>query len=422
MASEKKLDSKQDTSRDRKATASLTVLHARPLSDLGSLQTDLMQADSRVADLFLRFVRETSMAIHDEVKLLSLIANYTFQTFPQASHFVLVTQEPGSDNMIPLLACSRSGDVPPIPLSTTLVKTVINEGVSLLYSETEDKLQSSESIQLSRISTAICAPLFNHKKTFGVIQLDIRKPSKGCFGRREVDLLAVFAIHVALVLDNLRLIREQAAALESTINALIHSLTLKDPDTARHSERVKSVAIYIGRKLGLRGSSLEALGMAALLHDLGKHGIRNEVLLKPARLSEKERVEMSMHSEHTQDILDKIRFPDHLKDVPLMAAYHHEKMDGSGPYKISGNDIPIQSRIVSVADAFDALLSKRVYKEAKPVEEVLAILEKGSGKIWDPSVVDEFRNEAPNILTMVYGVRQKRTRSFQSPQDQGRAA
>lgn len=305
--------------------------------------------------------------------------------------------------MEPRIARARTGKAPEIALSSTLVTKVMKEGIALLYTQPDGKEGSTESILLSGIKTALCAPLTSRDEAFGVMQLDIRHPATGAFTRKEVDRLTVFAHYVALVLDNHRLYQEHRRAFESTIDALVHSLSLKDPDSAHHSERVRDVALHVGRTLGLAGVQLESLGVAAILHDMGKQGIRDEVLLKPGKLSESEREEMSQHAEHTQGVLDRIAYPRHLSNVPLLAAYHHEKMNGTGPYRIAGRDIPIQSRIISVADVFDALISARVYKEPMAPEQVLAILERGKGTEWDADVVDGVRNSLSRILVEVYG-------------------
>ncbi len=380
----------------------ISVLHSQSVSRFSMLQSDLVGLDTRMADLFLRFATRTSAARNDESRLMSVIGEFTFQAFPRATHLVVALSEPGESDVRPLVAVSRTGDEPEVKLSTTLMRRVIEDGVALLYTPAQSGSESSTSITLSRIQTALCAPLFSIEDPFGVIQLDVRHPATGTFTRKDVDRIIVFAHHVALVLDNLRLYQEQRRAFESTIRALVHSLSLKDPDTAHHSERVQTLAVLIGAEMGLRGNDLESLGVAAVLHDMGKQGIRDEVLLKPARLSSVEREEMSRHSELTQNVLDKIAYPQHLRDVPLYAAYHHEKMNGTGPYRIPGEEIPIQARIISVADVFDALFSARVYKEPKPVEEVLAILERGKGKEWDARVVDAVRALAPRLLARVY--------------------
>jgi putative nucleotidyltransferase with HDIG domain len=391
-----------------------TLLHSRSLSDLDQVQAHLVESDGRVADLFLRFVRETSGLVSDPEELYPVLSRFTFEAFPQATHFVLVVRDAATGEPQPLLVRDREGGVPQIALSHTLIAKVMSEGLAVLYCRDEPRAGTSESIRLSRISAAICAPLRSRNETFGVLQLDIRHPGKGGFGRKEVDRLAVFAHHVALVLDNLSLRQQQRDAFESTIHALVHSLSLKDPETAAHSERVQAVAVRIGRALGLAGADLDALRVAAILHDMGKQGIRDEILLKPTRLLPVERDEMERHTGHTEDILSKIRYPASLRDVPRIAALHHERMDGSGPFGVPREDLPIQSRIISVADVFDALLSARVYKRPMPARQVLAILEQGRDADWDGAVIDTLHRELPAILATTYGTSQEQvdTRPF----------
>jgi len=143
-------------------------------------------------------------------------------------------------------------------------------------------------------------------------------------------------------------------------------------------------------------------GVAAILHDLGKQGVRDDVLFKPDRLTEGEREEMAHHAAYTQTILDKIEYPEQLKEVPKIAAYHHEKMDGSGPFGIPGAEIPRASRIISVADVFDALMSPRTYKDPMSVDQVVGILEKGKGVDWDPLVVSALRQIIPDLEHTLY--------------------
>jgi HD-GYP domain-containing protein (c-di-GMP phosphodiesterase class II) len=381
----------------------VTVHHAAPVHDLGSVSKDLVAADARAAGLFLLMTQETAEAGMDEAKLLPIISRYTFKAFPQATHMVLAVTGQDDDDLEVLFARSRFGDTPDVALSTTLADRVIYDGVAMLYTSGPAEEETSDSLVMSRIEAAVCAPLQGTGEIFGLLELDVRGGGNGLFSRQDLDRLTVFAHHVGLVLDNLRLAQEQTRGFESTINALVHSLFLRDPDTAAHSERVQSVSLCLGEASGLNGVEQYALGIAALLHDLGKQGIRHEVLNKPARLTDNERKEMDHHSKMTQTILDKIHYPAHLKDVPIFAAYHHEKLDGTGPYKLPGEKIPLAAKIISIADAFDALISPRVYKPAKPPEEVLRILNKGRGKAWDPVVLDTLEMILPDLLVAVYG-------------------
>ena len=215
-------------------------------------------------------------------------------------------------------------------------------------------------------------------------------------------MLTVFASQVGLGLEHLWLHQQQQRAFQSTIGALVHSLTLKDAEVAQHCERVQRVSRAIGERLGLSGTDLEILSVAALLHDLGKQGVRDEVLTKPGSLTEAERQEIDQHAAHTQSILDMIEYPADLWDVPRIAAYHHEKIDGTGPFGVAGDNIPRAARIIAVADVFDALVTARSYKPALPPEMALARLAAGKGRDWDEAAVDALHAVVGDVLTEVY--------------------
>jgi putative nucleotidyltransferase with HDIG domain len=385
--------------------ASPTVIASRPISEVKDVQAEVLRADATMGELLLNLVRETAEARNDETRLLEVISNFAFQAFSSATHHILSVRDGLDGEFRPLIARSRSGEQPRVALSRTIVSRVLKDGVAVLITHAQDGLAEVESIALSGLQTAICAPLMHRGEAFGIIQLDIRRPGKGVFTRKHLDLLSVFASQVSLTLDHLHLYHQQRRALQSTISALVHSLNLKDPETAHHSERVQAVSLEIGRQLELPDREMEVLGVAALLHDLGKQGVRDELLFKPERLTDEERAEMARHAAHTQNILDKIEYPEHLRDVPTIAAYHHEKMDGTGPFLIDGKDIPRASRIISVADAFDALMSPRAYKEPLPVDEVVAILERGKGTDWDRTIVNALRQVIPDLEATVYAVK-----------------
>lgn len=379
-----------------------TVLASRPVAEWGDVQGQLVRSDARIAEAVLGLVRETAAARNDEARLLGVICDYAFRLFPAATHHVLVARDPGGV-MQPLIARSRSGETPSIALSRTIVGRVMDEGCALLFAHGQSHFDAARSVALSRLETAICAPLMGMRHPFGVIQLDIRRPGKGAFTREDVDLLSIFSGQVGLALEHLQLHQQQRRAFQSTISALVHSLTLKDVEAARHSERVQAIALALGRHIGLGEVAMETLSVASILHDLGKQGIRDEVLFKPGRLTDEEREEMDLHAAHTQTILDKIEYPEELRDVPRIAAYHHEKMDGTGPFGVAGAEIPLEARIISVADVFDALMSPRVYKEPLPPNAVLGILERGRDIDWDGVVIDALRATVSDLVFEVYG-------------------
>ncbi|HUG53470.1 MAG TPA: HD-GYP domain-containing protein [Vicinamibacteria bacterium] len=187
---------------------------------------------------------------------------------------------------------------------------------------------------------------------------------------------------------------------EATICALNQMLDLKDLNTGVHSTRLAEWAVRIGQELGLDEGGLADIEVAALLHDAGKVGVPDAILKKPGPLDPDEWRVMRMHPEFSWAVL---RLVPGLDRASLFALHHHEKYDGSGyPGGLRGEEIPIGSRIVSVIDAFDAMVASRPYKEGLPLEEALRRLTKDSGTHFDPVVVRHFipmaRAEMPSVF------------------------
>jgi response regulator RpfG family c-di-GMP phosphodiesterase len=175
-----------------------------------------------------------------------------------------------------------------------------------------------------------------------------------------------------------------------TLKALVQALETRDFETHGHSERVVTFSLRLGYELGLDKDSLRDLELGALLHDIGKIGVPDAVLRKPAKLNEDEWNKMKLHPVHGQNILRNIPF---LEGAGRIVAQHHEKWDGSGyPVGLRGEDIDIGARIFAVVDAFDAMVSDRVYRKGCSYEEALAELERCSGTQFDPLVVEAFKN------------------------------
>ena len=182
-------------------------------------------------------------------------------------------------------------------------------------------------------------------------------------------------------------------AYRSTLKALAAALETRDVETHGHSERVVRFSLRLGRELGLDGGQLKALEFGALLHDIGKIGVSDTILLKPSGLTEEEWVKMRQHPLHGQQILRGIEF---LKDAARVVGQHHEKWDGSGyPLGLRGEAIDMNARIFAVADAFDALTSDRVYRAKTSYEEAAAELDRCSGQHFDPHVVAAFHHVSP---------------------------
>lgn len=177
-------------------------------------------------------------------------------------------------------------------------------------------------------------------------------------------------------------------AYRSTLQALTAALETRDLETHGHSERVVTYSLRLGREYGLDSARMKSLEFGSLLHDIGKIGVPDLILRKPAKLTEEEWVLMREHPLHGQQILRGIEF---LEGAARVVAQHHEKWDGSGyPLGLRGEEIDLCARIFSVADAFDAITSDRVYRKGKPYQAAAQELDDWAAKQFDPKVVEAF--------------------------------
>jgi HD-GYP domain-containing protein (c-di-GMP phosphodiesterase class II) len=181
---------------------------------------------------------------------------------------------------------------------------------------------------------------------------------------------------------------QQRALLKSTICAFNQLLDLRDLNTGIHSTRLAEWAVRVARKLQIEETVFYQLEVAALLHDIGKIGVPDAILKKDGKLTDEERALMNKHPEYSWSIL---RLFSGLDKASLYALHHHESYDGTGyPGGLKGQEIPIGSRIVSVIDAYDAMISNRCYHEGLPHQEAIRRLSAGSGIQFDPLVVHAF--------------------------------
>ena len=177
-------------------------------------------------------------------------------------------------------------------------------------------------------------------------------------------------------------------AYRSTLKALTAALETRDAETHGHSERVVTFSLRLGREYGLSASEMKALEFGSLLHDIGKIGVPDAILRKPAKLTDEEWVRMREHPRHGQQILRGIKF---LEGAARVVAQHHEKWDGSGyPLGLKAEEIDVCARIFSVADAFDAITSDRVYREGRSYEAAARELDEWVNRQFDPKVVEAF--------------------------------
>jgi HD-GYP domain-containing protein (c-di-GMP phosphodiesterase class II) len=197
-----------------------------------------------------------------------------------------------------------------------------------------------------------------------------------------------------------RMSRQLLDANLETIQLLGSAIAKRDSDTDIHNYRVSIYSVRLGEKLGLTRSEMQSLIKGAFLHDVGKLGIRDNILLKPGRLDKDEFEEMKTHVQHGMDIVARSSW---LQDAEEVVGHHHQKFDGSGYFGgKQGKDIPLNARIFAIADVFDALTSKRPYKEPMSFDKAMSILQEGSGSHFDPEVLQAIQKIAHSLYKL-YG-------------------
>ena len=253
-----------------------------------------------------------------------------------------------------------------------------------------------------RCKSMLLIPLRSHtEKVVGVLQLINSLDDQGeprPFDATQRDLAESLASQAAVALTNVRLMGSMRRATMDTIFRLSMAAEYKDPDTAAHLERMSRYSEVLARGAGMPDRWVELIRYASPMHDIGKIGVPDKILMKPGKLTHAEFDEMKNHTLIGARILEGSD-SELLQLSERVALAHHEKFDGSGyPHGQKGEEIPIEGRIVAVADVFDALTTKRCYKPAFSVEKALGILREGDGKHFDPQILAAFMANLDEIL------------------------
>ncbi|MDI6890811.1 MAG: HD-GYP domain-containing protein [Thermodesulfovibrionales bacterium] len=232
----------------------------------------------------------------------------------------------------------------------------------------------------------VCVPVKTKDKVIGV--LEVINKRHDFFDEDDKESLMALANHVAIAIENANLYQELKEAFYSTAMALAEAIEKRDPYTREHTKRVMDYSAAIGRTMGLSKKELEDLKLAAILHDVGKIGVRDSILLKGGKLDPDELEKMNMHSKYGAEILSHVK---QLKDIIPGVRGHHERFDGKGyPDNLNDGDISIIARIVAVADTFDAMTTDRPYRKALSFGTAFEELRKNIGTQFDGEVVEAF--------------------------------
>jgi putative nucleotidyltransferase with HDIG domain len=269
---------------------------------------------------------------------------------------------------------------------SSMSEWVVREGRPLIFNpDTHSEKGQVDSVTGAK--AALCVPLISSEGTIGSITVGSSSSSYR-FNSDDVRLLSTIANHVTIAVGNIELFISLQEAYLATVRSLAAAVDAKDTFTRGHSERVAAYAMLIGESMGLSHEQRIALEMAAYLHDIGKIGVKEEILLKPGRLDDGEMAQMRHHPLIGANILKPVAFPWAITPV---VRHHHEAYDGTGyPAGLKGEEIPLLARILTVADSYEAMTADRPYRAGREPIAALEELRKCAGTQFDPRIVETF--------------------------------
>lgn len=356
------------------------------------LQKHQYDLEQRVGELTLLYnISKVASSAVDLDRALETMLEGAVKVTQGVSGFIMLTER--SDNgeaPMPKLKVSLgvpAGEAGHIFISREIVRYVIEHGGPLLLAGDISRRGFQPHPGLK---DAIYSPIRFGDEIIGVIGL-INKQD-GDFNQKDLQLLLTLANQASGVINAARLFVDLQASYFSTVQALSAAIDAKDPYTRGHSGRVVGYCRMIAGGMGYSKAEMEAIEIAAYLHDIGKIGIDERILQKPRTLSAREYEVVKSHSTISAKILGGVAF---LRDALPIVRHHHEHYDGCGyPDGLTGERIPLGARIISVADSFDAMTSDRPYRQALSSERALEELKTCAGAQFDPNVVDAFIKQA----------------------------
>jgi putative nucleotidyltransferase with HDIG domain len=364
------------------------------IADLaGSLEDKNTNLEKAVAKLST--LHKVGLAINstmDMDKLFNLIVRTTMDTLQAQIGYIILTGEEKTVLTVTTLLgndVTLSPEGTELPMKPSNVSTwVINNRKPLLIADINETPEFDRFSSLGYESkTLICAPLMTKDEIIGTINV-VNKLDNSVYTNEELELLNTIAGQASIAITNAKLYYEQQKIYMNTIHALVSAIEASDSYTRGHSERVTRYSMELARKLELPQARLKIIERAAILHDIGKIGIDLTLLHKTEKLTPEDIYDLQQHPVIGMNILEPIEF---LQDVRICIGQHHERYDGQGyPCNVKAEKLLLESRILTIADAFDAMTSDRPYRKALPAEMALQELINKAGSQFDPELVPHF--------------------------------
>ncbi len=288
--------------------------------------------------------------------------------------------------------------LPLVPLGQGIQSNVIHTRQPFIVGSMEEVYQHANKAFLvgepgDTTESMLFVPMIARERVVGVLQ--VQSFSTGSYSMAHATMLGMAANIAAVAIENARLVNdlklsnlELRQAYDHTLEGWSNALDLRDEETHGHSQRVTDLAVRLARAVGMSEEQVGYVRWGALLHDIGKMGVPDAVLLKPGKLNDEEWRLMRMHPVYAYNLLAPITFLQPVLDIPYC---HHEKWDGTGyPRGLRGEEIPLAARLFAVIDIWDALRSDRPYRQAWPEENVRAHVKSLAGSHLDPAAVELF--------------------------------
>jgi putative nucleotidyltransferase with HDIG domain len=276
---------------------------------------------------------------------------------------------------------------------SSIYRKVLKTGLPIVISDVAVHFKKTKPAHLKKhgIHSVIMVPLFSNRRKAGVLAAYITEVR--IFEKEDVDMFSMIAGLCALAIDNSGMLERVKNDYFNTIKTLAKIIDANDSYTRGHCDKVMKYSLQICKRMNLRGQVVNTIRTASLLHDIGKVGVDLSIIRKEGKLTEDDWKKIRMHPDIGAKIISQVGF---LNDTVPIIKYHHERFAGGG-YPDSarkGEKIPLGSRIIAVADAYDAMTSERPYRKAMSRGEAVAELRRCSGTQFDPVVVDAFTGRA----------------------------
>ena len=309
--------------------------------------------------------------------LFSILVNLSAKiTMCDESHFYVFGHEMSNPAVIASFIRDNNKDNRgTLNVDKNIIKKVGNDGVPLIIRKNGDNY------------SAMAIPLKIKSMVFGVL-VSLMKDGKRNFNEKDLYFLNFLAEDASFLVENLALYENIYGNLFSTLYAFVETIEARDPYTKQHSSRVKNYAVLIAEAMECTQENIDILSVSGNLHDIGKIGIPDNVLLKPGKLTDEEYEIIKKHPVIGANIIGHFNM---WTEEQKVIKHHHERWDGNGyPDMLKGEDIPLLSRILAVADTFDALTSDRSYRHKLEDSKATQIIRGNSGSQFDSNIVDAF--------------------------------